>query len=329
MNRIVRLSLGCAGLVCAGLACAAPLAEPAQTSAAAQVSATAQAPALASEAAPFWALADAAFEGKEWARAETAYAHGLALEPQSTRAWLRIGHCRLSLSKYPEAIEAFSKIDSGPARAVARYNIACALALQGKSAAAFDALDVALRAGFKDANALANDPDLLSLRADARFAVLLERARNSSSKPFVPPLEASQFDFWIGEWNVTTPTGAQAGTSRIEKSLNGCVVIEHWSNSSGNKGISLNRFDPATGQWRQHWIDDTGGETYYVGSFAEGCMAFSFEERAADGKLSRHRMRFFDLGDGSVRQWGEVSADAGETWNTEFDLLYRRSDESR
>ena len=42
--------------------------------------------------------------------------------------------------------------------------------------------------------------------------------------------EHRQFDFWVGEWRVTTPDGKHAGDNRIEKVLDGCALHESWQN---------------------------------------------------------------------------------------------------
>ncbi len=270
------------------------------------------------------AAADAAFRAKDWSTAEGAYERLLELEPQQTRAWMQLAHCRMALRKYPEAIEAFEHVKSGPALPIARYDIACALALQGETEAALDELDGAIEAGFSDKNALANDPDIASLRSSDRYAAALAKVQSLAPKKFEPPAEARQFDFWIGEWNVVTPAGAQAGTSRIEKILGGFALLENWTSAGGSDGKSFNVYDPKKKEWRQHWIDDSGVETFYAGTFADKCMSLTSDQLDADGKQRLHRMRFFDLGAEGVRQWGEVSDDRGANWTTEFDLFYRR-----
>jgi hypothetical protein len=40
--------------------------------------------------------------------------------------------------------------------------------------------------------------------------------------------KSHQFDFWIGEWNVTAD-GKPAGTNSIQPILDGCVLQETWS----------------------------------------------------------------------------------------------------
>ncbi|MEM7050787.1 MAG: hypothetical protein AAF604_14060 [Acidobacteriota bacterium] len=55
------------------------------------------------------------------------------------------------------------------------YNLACALARQGRRGPAFDALERAIAAGYRDAAHLARDPDLASLRGEERYRRLLGR----------------------------------------------------------------------------------------------------------------------------------------------------------
>ncbi|MDI1320797.1 MAG: hypothetical protein PSW75_11495, partial [bacterium] len=49
---------------------------------------------------------------------------------------------------------------------------------------------------------------------------LASSALAQSTPPPLPP-ESHQFDFWIGEWNVTTPDGKPAGLSKIESVSSG------------------------------------------------------------------------------------------------------------
>ena len=49
-----------------------------------------------------------------------------------------------------------------------------------------------------------------------------------SSPPPLPP-EARQFDFWAGDWDVTSPDGQPAGTNRIEAIAGGAGLLENWT----------------------------------------------------------------------------------------------------
>jgi adenylate cyclase len=60
-----------------------------------------------------------------------------------------------------------------PEDAGIRYNVACLFALEGKKDRAIQCLDDAIRAGFGNRAWLEKDPDLTSLRDDARFEALI------------------------------------------------------------------------------------------------------------------------------------------------------------
>jgi len=66
---------------------------------------------------------------------------------------------------------------------VVYYNLACSLALLGKEAEAFEALERSLQLGFDDLEHLQEDPDLKELRQDPRFQSLLLRFQKASEDP--------------------------------------------------------------------------------------------------------------------------------------------------
>jgi hypothetical protein len=75
-------------------------------------------------------------------------------------------------------------VKAEPRVAVNHYNLACAQALLGKGDAALETLRAAVRHGFHDAQHIAGDADLASLRGRAEFAALVEEAR---AAPTVTP----------------------------------------------------------------------------------------------------------------------------------------------
>jgi len=141
-----------------------------------------------------------------------------------------------------------------------------------------------------------------------------------------PGNEPDQFNFWLGEWNVTTTQGGkQAGESKIEALDAGCVILENWKSASGGSGHSLNVYDLADGKWHQTWIDSTGDQVHYIGTWTNGKMEF----RAADIATPQKQpvvltMTFEPRPDGTVRQSGTLSTDGGKTFQPSFDLIYTR-----
>ncbi|HEY8232894.1 MAG TPA: hypothetical protein VIJ10_09535, partial [Vicinamibacteria bacterium] len=89
--------------------------------------------------------------------------------------------------------------------------------------------------------------------------------QGAAQVPVTPPApqnctapEHRQFDFWIGDWEVTVG-GQPAGTNRIAEDLKGCVLVEQWTAKGGGRGSSLNFYDRRTRAWHQTWIDEQGG----------------------------------------------------------------------
>lgn len=138
--------------------------------------------------------------------------------------------------------------------------------------------------------------------------------------------EYRQFDFWLGEWVVYNEQGQHAGDSRIERALDSCVIVENWTSMRGGNGKSFNAYNPATRQWRQTWIDNTGQFTDFYGRYdsAGGFMRVTALPALENGKTVMHRMTFTPQNINLVRQHGEASEDNGTTWKTEFDLFYHR-----
>ena len=78
-------------------------------------------------------------------------------------------------------------------------------------------------------------------------------SRGCSAAPY------RQFDFWVGKWDVFVGAGATfAGTSVIESELDGCLIEENWTSSTGFGGRSLNVYDASTGKWHQFWVSAGG-----------------------------------------------------------------------
>lgn len=138
--------------------------------------------------------------------------------------------------------------------------------------------------------------------------------------------EHSQFDFWVGEWNVY-PNGSDqsVGESRIEKLYNGCAIRENWMPQSGATGGSLSAFDPETGRWHQLWIGSSPGRVFFDGGAVEGKMVLTgfWKNGGGPGQDALVRMTYTANEDGSVRQHGEGSTDHGLSWQTSFDFIYR------
>jgi len=147
--------------------------------------------------------------------------------------------------------------------------------------------------------------------------------------PATPPKacttpEYRQFDFWLGDWNVTDPRGHAAGTSSITLEHDGCVLHEHWSGAKGGTGSSLNIYDSVTKRWHQTWVDNGGTFLELSGGFVEGRMVLEGKGAGPKGEPLVNRIAWEKLPDGRVRQTWTVSSDGGSSWTISFDGFYTK-----
>ena len=70
-----------------------------------------------------------------------------------------------------------------PGDATWQYNLACALAYRATPDAALDALELAVKAGFRNAQAIENDNDLKRISSTARFKSIVRLARETAGLP--------------------------------------------------------------------------------------------------------------------------------------------------
>src|SRR5215475_1960485 len=94
-------------------------------------------------------------------------------------------------------------------------------------------------------------------------------AQTSARMPCESILQYKQFDFWIGEWEVTAE-GRKVGDSSIQRIVNGCVIYENYEQPDGYLGKSFNFFDANLGKWRQTWVDAGGNMSEFAGEYKDG-----------------------------------------------------------
>lgn len=134
-----------------------------------------------------------------------------------------------------------------------------------------------------------------------------------------------QFDFWLGTWEVTTPSGAVAGTNEITSEENGCLILETWTSATGGTGQSYNYYNPASEKWRQVWvssgfvIDYEGGLTESGSMKLEGVITYTASKLEADftGEWSLNQ-------DGTVTQHFEQYDPEKDEWSTWFTGIYTK-----
>ncbi len=156
-------------------------------------------------------------------------------------------------------------------------------------------------------------------------AALLLSSASALAQPAPPPnpcetgAEFSQFDFWLGDWNVYQTNGALAGINRITKTDAGCLIREHWRSATGGTGFSMNFYDVGAAAWRQVWVS-RGAQIDYVGGLDEaGAMRLEGTiHYPANGASAPFRGAWSQQEDGSVLQeFHQQDAETGD-WSVWF-----------
>jgi tetratricopeptide (TPR) repeat protein len=272
--------------------------------------------------------ANTAYQAKDWPRAKSLYSQLVQEQPDSYLNWFRLGVSAQALGQHEVALEALQKAKAkGLPISIVGFNIAAVLASMGQAETAIDQLKQAVEQGYNQPDQMNSDPDLQTLRKDTRFAPLVEQAKRNET-PCDYKSENRQFDFWVGDWEVsTTPAGSAAGISHIERAIGDCVIWENWTSlgNTGYSGKSYNIYNADFKRWEQFWVDNLGGVIHFYGGLKDGVMDFVTDDLPQpDGtKLKRH-LQFFSLGPDRVRQFSQGSADGGKTWAVEYDLTYNR-----
>jgi hypothetical protein len=145
--------------------------------------------------------------------------------------------------------------------------------------------------------------------------------------------EHRQFDFWVGEWDVS-PTGNAAvvvAESTISMHDQGCVIMEYWRPFRGAHGHSLNMYDTADQKWHQTWMAASGLRSEYAGTFQNGGLYLDALTPlpGTTPANARVRMNYQAIDANTVRQWGDQYDEATQTWNVTWDLTYRRRANTR
>lgn len=182
-----------------------------------------------------------------------------------------------------------------------------------------------MRVGLLSSFAAVRRPSILIL---AILLLSLGASSGASAQQGASPCSSTQhrqFDFWVGDWEVTNAAGHRAGINRIQRVLNGCVLQESWSGTGGLRGHSLSAWDSGELKWRQTWVDNTGTVLLISGGLVNNEMVMEGERRLADGSKTLERVTWTPRPDGTVRQLWQSSANQGMRWTTVFDGIYKRA----
>lgn len=149
----------------------------------------------------------------------------------------------------------------------------------------------------------------------------------NSTKPCEFP-ESGQFDFWLGEWNLTWSgpnDEKQHGTNTITKILGGCAIEENFNGSPDIPliGKSISMYSPQKKAWTQLWVDNQGGYLDFIDQYVGGSMVLS-RETVLNGQKILQRIVWYNISANALDWNWEKSVDNGNTWELSWKIHYER-----
>jgi hypothetical protein len=157
------------------------------------------------------------------------------------------------------------------------------------------------------------------------FILVLMQSEAFSQKPSpCSSAEALQFDFWIGEWELTYNDTVHA-TNVIHKQMGNCVIEENFEDPSNTySGKSWSVYSPQLKKWQQTWVDNSGAYLDFTGEFKNDKMQLNREFINPKGKKIMQRMIFYNISKDQLDWNWESSNDNGITWVVNWKIHYQR-----
>lgn len=136
-----------------------------------------------------------------------------------------------------------------------------------------------------------------------------------------------QFDFWLGEWDLTWESEGETGkgTNHIRRVLGDKIIEENFDGTPDIEliGRSYSAYHAETSLWQQTWVDNNGSYLDFKGQFSDGKMVLE-RDAVREGKTFRQRMVWFDITASAFEWHWQRSDDGGATWDTLWHISYQR-----
>lgn len=139
--------------------------------------------------------------------------------------------------------------------------------------------------------------------------------------------EAGQFDFWIGEWDLTWGEDGR-GCNVIIRVLGGCVIEENFDGTPSIPliGRSLSVFSAHYARWHQTWVDNQGSYLDFIGEWDEDEQRMVLErDDYPGGRPIKQRMVWYNINPVSLDWNWERSEDGGISWTVQWQIHYQRA----
>ena len=270
-----------------------------------------------------------AFEQGRWEDAIKEYRDILASYPQDRLSLLRIAQAQRELGRYELALKTLEDARTANApEAMVDFERARDLALLGRMDDALAALDTSDHNGLRALELVEHAREFDSVRSQKRFQQVYKDVR-ARVYPCEGIPEASQFDFWLGTWEVRASDGTLIGMNHVTKTDGGCSIQEHWEGAGGSTGTSMSFYSPSQGKWRQIWTGSGGTTIDMSGTLVDGAMKMEGTvEYMEPNRIVAFRGSWTRAEDGRVRQKLEEFDLGAQTWDVWFDGFYRKVDRS-
>ena len=152
---------------------------------------------------------------------------------------------------------------------------------------------------------------------------------------------ARDFDFFLGRWTVQHQRLKQRlAHSDDWESFSGTCETRNILDGQGNiddnvielpgcayRAVTLRAFDPSTGTWSIWWLDARHPHRLdppVVGKFSNGVGTF-YANDVLNGRTIMVRFLWSDIAENSARWQQAFSEDAGNTWETNWVMDFRRA----
>ena len=267
--------------------------------------------------------ANNAFEEGLWAQAINEYQILLSNDRLNGVYWLRIAQAQRELGQNVSALETLERARVAQApEAMLELERARNFVILNQVEMAFQALQASDKLELRSLSLLDGVEEFSRLRSDNRFQLIYRSVRQR-----IYPCEAipstTDFNFWIGIWDVRLTNGTLIGRNTITKQDGGCSVIEKWEGGGGSSGSSTSFFVPSRDQWRHIWVGSGGALIDIMGTRTNGAMRMEGTiEYVGLNSVLAFRGSWTELPDGRVRQLFEEFNIGLGTWQIWFDGYY-------
>jgi hypothetical protein len=142
--------------------------------------------------------------------------------------------------------------------------------------------------------------------------------------------EYHRLDYLLGQW-VIYAGGTKFADATLARPKGGCALVETWralpSETFANRpsvSNALIAYDSETKRWQYFWVSGVIGLVLQFTAPPDKDLIWTRSETSPGGTVKQQRVTFTRVDDDQLHEQGFSSVDAGTTWMTEYDLVWRK-----